>query len=169
VAHPHHALGTALEPLEEQVVALHLQDGPPVLAVVGALDETSQPVHQGLEPVADAEHRLAQRQHAGVEAGGARIEHAGGPPGEHDAAGIPGADLVEGDRRVMDLAVDLLLADAPGDELGVLRAVVEHENPIALGCGGGRAGCHGGVGPAWNGLEGAGAVAGGKDAVYSIR
>ena len=53
--------------------------------------------------------------------------------GENDRARPHGADLLEGERAGVDLAVDALLADAPRDELGVLRAEVEDEDEFADG------------------------------------
>ena len=50
---------------------------------------------------------------------------------EDDRARGHGADLLEGHRAGVDLAVDALLADAAGDELRVLRAEVEDEDELA--------------------------------------
>jgi hypothetical protein len=57
VAHPHHPLGAAGQVREERVLALELEQGPPVLPVVRLLDEATLAVDEQLQPVADAEHR----------------------------------------------------------------------------------------------------------------
>ncbi len=151
VAHPDHALRAALEAREERIVAFDLEQRPPVLAVVGLLDQAAQPVDESLQAVADAEHGLSQLGDVRVEIRRPFVQHAGRAAREDDPVGLPGADRVEVDVRGMDLAVDVLLADAARDQLGVLRSVVENENPIALGFGVLRNGSH--FGPGSHGLE----------------
>ncbi len=53
------------------------------------------------------------------------------------AAGLLGQQVGDRHRVRHDLAVDLRLAHAARDELGVLRAVVDDEHGVALEVGGG--------------------------------
>jgi hypothetical protein len=132
VAHPHHVLRTARQVRQQRVVALDLEQSPPVLAVVGRLHHTAQPVGEQLQAVTDAQHRLAQVEQGRVEARRVGIEHAGGSAREHDARRVPGAHGVQVEVAGLDLAVDVLLANAARDQLRVLGAVVENEDAVAL-------------------------------------
>jgi len=136
VTHPHHALGAAREAGEEGVLAFDLQQRAAVLVIVGLLDQAAQPMGEQLQPVTDPEHRYAEVDDAGVDVGSADVEHARRASGEDDSRWIPRAHFLELDHRGMDLAVDALLADTAGNQLGVLRSEVEDENPVALGGGG---------------------------------
>ena len=121
------------EALEQRVVALELQPRASVLAIVRLLDQPAEPVHEQLHAVADGEHGTAQLEDAQVDVGRARIEHARRPAREHDAARVEGADGLEARGRRVDLAVDVLLADAPRDQLRELRAEVEDQDTVPLG------------------------------------
>ena len=66
--------------------------------------------------------RVASRAPLGV--------HAGRSAGEDQALRRELADARGRDIVPHDLAVDVLLAHAAGDELGVLRAEVEHEHAL---------------------------------------
>ena len=58
--------------------------------------------------------------------------HAGRAAGEDEPLRRELADALGRDVVPHDLAVDVLLAHPAGDELGVLRAEVEHEHPLAV-------------------------------------
>ena len=77
--------GPAGKSREERGLALELEQGAAVLAVLRLLDHAAQPVREQLHAVADAEHRQAELEDARVEIRGARVEHARGPAREHDA------------------------------------------------------------------------------------
>ena len=62
--------------------------------------------------------------------GGTLVIHRAGPAGQHNPGRLHLLDLVERDRIGMNLAIDFLLPDAPGNELGVLRAEVEDQDPV---------------------------------------
>src|SRR6185369_1404156 len=57
-----------------------------------------------------------------------RVEHALRAAGKHDALRIERADELVADVERVDLAVDVRLAQPPGDQLGVLRAEIENED-----------------------------------------
>ena len=136
VAHPDGiAFAVAPDILEQVARRLHHLDvGAAEFAVMAALDRAAELRRHRHLAVADAEHR-----HAGVEDRLRRARRAGlvnrrGAAGEDDAArlhrGEGGGGFVEGD----DLAVDPLLAHAPGDELGDLRAEIDDENLVVRHC-----------------------------------
>jgi len=83
-----------------------------------------------LHSVADAEHGNAEIEDGGVALRGAVGVNARGAAGEDDALGCQFADACGRDVVPHDLAVDVLLADAAGDELGVLGAEVENEHAL---------------------------------------
>src|SRR5690606_31239219 len=55
-----------------------------------------------------------------------------GAAGEDDAPGLELADRLQRHIERVDLAVDTNLADAPGDQLGVLGAEVEDKNLVGV-------------------------------------
>ncbi len=113
---------------EQRAVFGDLDFGAAELAMVAALDLAAELLRHGLLAVTNAEHR-----HAGLEdrvrrSGSVLVEHRGGPAGQ-DHALRP--HLEEGLFRLLerhDLAIDLLLAHPPGDELGDLRAEIDDQN-----------------------------------------
>ena len=62
--------------------------------------------------------------------GGALVIDAVRPAGEDDADGVKGADVREGGRVGLQLAVHAVFPDAPGDELVVLAAEVKDEHGL---------------------------------------
>ena len=109
------------------------------LARPRCLDPTAELLGHGLHPIADPEHRDAQLEHPcgrrDLWGEGDRL----GPTRDHYATRGEGLeDLVRAIVR-MDLAIDTRLADAAGDELGVLGAEVEDQDPVAVGPSGARA------------------------------
>ena len=119
--------------LEQRGVLHHLDLGAAEFAVMPALDLAAELRRHRLLAVADAEHR-----HAGIEnrlrgARRRRFGHRGGAAGEDHAARLHRG---EGFSRLLerdDLAIDPLLAHAPGDELGDLGAEIDDEN-LVVGC-----------------------------------
>src|SRR5581483_8351446 len=81
--------------------------------------------------IADAQHRHALRIERGVGVGSALLIDAGRPARQDEAARLAGHQCL--DRRIErhDLAVDVALAHAPGDQLGVLRAKIQNEDEFA--------------------------------------
>src|SRR5216684_8732275 len=65
----------------------------------------------------------------------ALLLHAERAAGEDDAPGAEGFHLLEGHRAGVDLAVDVQLPHAPGDELRVLRPEVEDEDLLCVNVG----------------------------------
>jgi hypothetical protein len=103
------------------------------------LDPTAELLGHGLHPIADPEHRDAQIEHPrgrrDLWGGGNGL----GPPREHDATRGEGPEHLVRAIVGVDLAIDPRFADAAGDELRVLGAEVEDQDPVAVGPSGTRA------------------------------
>ncbi len=82
--------------------------------------------------VADAEHRHAELEHGLRRGRRARGGHRFGAAGEDDAVRLEGAHGGIGHVPGMDFAVDAEFADAPGDELRVLRAEVDDQDAVGV-------------------------------------
>ena len=85
--------------------------------------------HQ-LHPVADAEHRLAEIEQRRVARRRAGVRDALGPARQDDARRVPCANRFRRRARRPDLRIHRQLAQAPGDELGVLRPEIEHDDGL---------------------------------------
>src|SRR5437868_2812676 len=98
--------------------------GAAILASRSALDVPAEGLADQLHAVADAEHGNAKLENGWIATRRTRLINARGTAGEDDALGSEFLD--PGGRHVVphDLAVHALLADPPGDQLGVLRAKV---------------------------------------------
>ena len=128
VAHPH--LGRLRHSGEQACRGEYVATRPAVFARRRLPDAAAQGIAGQLHAVADAQHRDAQPEDLRVAAGSALLVHAGGTSREDDAArshlqNSGGRDVVPD-----DLAVDVLFAHPPRDELGVLGAEIEHEHPF---------------------------------------
>ena len=129
VAHPDRIF-FALAPhaFEDRAVGGDLDLGAAEFAVMAAFDLAAELRRHRLLAVADAEHR-----HAGLvdRLGRQRrvfVEHRGRPAGQDHRLRL---HLAEGGLRLLirhDLAIDLLLAHPPRDELGDLRAEIDDED-----------------------------------------
>ena len=93
------------------------------------LDRAAQLRRHRLHAVADAEHRHALRPDGGRRARRVAVGHAVRPAREHDALRREAPHEVVADVVRMDLAVDVRLAQAARDELRVLRAEIEDQDP----------------------------------------
>ena len=134
VAHPDRiALALAPHALEQGRLLGHQHLGAAELAVMAALDHAAELRRHRLLAVADAEDR-----HAGVIDRGRRqrralVEHRRRPAGEDHALR---AQRPEGLIRLLerhDLAIDLLFADPPGNELGHLRPEIDDQDLVVAG------------------------------------
>ena len=147
VAHPDveqavaFGIGLVLQAVEQPGVAARPHPRRAELAVVAPLDRAAELRRHGLHAVADAEHRHAGLPHRLRRAQlVAVVVGAGMAARQHDALRREAADEVVGDVVRMDLAVDLRLAHASGDELRDLRAEVEDEDLVVMHRGAGASG-----------------------------
>src|SRR5688572_15166753 len=84
-----------------------------------------------LHPIADAKDGNAKAEDAGIAFRSAGFINAGRPPAENQTLRRVPADLLDGNVVADDLTIDVIFADAAGDELGVLRAEIEHQDALA--------------------------------------
>ena len=85
-----------------------------------------------MESVTDAEDWDAEGEQRGVGIGSIGVVDRGGSAGEDEADGLEGADFGNGRRTGEHDTEDVLLADAAGNELGILRAEVEDDNCLGV-------------------------------------
>src|SRR5690606_34743122 len=109
--------------------------GRAVLALTRVRHLAAERLRHDLEAVADAERRDAELEDRGVERRRALGVHRRRPAREDDRDGILRAHLVGRDAVWDELAEHTRLADAAGDQLGVLCAEVDDENRSLRGIG----------------------------------
>jgi len=127
VAMAHPALLLGAHALEDEALPVHREGRLAELAGPGACHRPAELEGEALRAVADAEHRDAELEQAGVDPRGVVDVDAHGSAGQDDALGSVAPDAVEG-RVVRDqLRVHPTLAHTPRDELSVLRPVVEDQ------------------------------------------
>ena len=78
------------------------------------------------------EHRDAEIENAGIADRRIVVVDAGRAAGKDDAGGVHGLEPFKVEGVGMDLAVDLLLADATGDQLGGLRAEIKDDDFLGM-------------------------------------
>src|SRR5215207_4240705 len=96
----------------------------PILALGARLDFPAQLMGEQLHAVADPEDWLAGVQHVSRNERRARLVHAGWATRQDEAARLQRSHALFGRVVRNQLAVDVVLADAPRDELAVLRAEI---------------------------------------------
>ena len=131
VAHPHVVdVGRVVGQHERRRGAAQL--GPAVLAAHPAADGAAELLGDELGAVADAEDRDAEVVDRRVERRRTVDVHALRAAGEDQRRGSPGGDLGGRDAVGHDLGVHRQLADAAGDQLGVLGAEVDDEDGVRV-------------------------------------
>jgi hypothetical protein len=91
-----------------------------------------------LQPVTDTQDGHSQFQDLPADEGGVRLIDAPGATGQDDAPGGKLPDLVQGHEVGMNLAIDMHLPDAPGNELGILGPEIQNEDLVTMGINHGR-------------------------------
>ena len=92
----------------------------------------AQVMDDEMQAVADAEHGHAHVEYAGVGGWRIRVIDRRRPAGENDTERLVGLDFSEGCRAGEHYGEDVLLAYAPGDELGILRAKIENNDCLGV-------------------------------------
>ncbi len=134
VTHPHVVdVWRIVRQYERRRVSTQL--GSPVLAAQAAPDGATEVLGDELGAVADAEHRHAQLVDRRVERRRTVDMDALGSAGEDQRRRPAGVDLRGRDPVGDDLGIDVQLAHAPGDQLGVLGAEVDDEHGVLVGGG----------------------------------
>ncbi len=101
-------------------------------ACVEGATRTAELLRHRLHAVADAEHGNAELEHDSRRTRRLRIRDRLGTAGQDDALRLEGADFVVRDVPGQDLAVHAHFAHAPRDELRVLRAEIENQDPVGV-------------------------------------
>ncbi len=102
------------------------------LRAAGARDLAGQRLRHRLEAVADAEDRHAGGEQRGVGLRCSRGVHRRRAAGQDDRLRLAGEQLGDRQRARDDLGVDVRLAHPAGDQLRVLRPVVDDEDEIGV-------------------------------------
>ena len=121
-----------LDAVEQPGVPVRPHLGVAELAVGARLHVAAQLHRHREHPVADAQHRHAGLPDRLGRAQVAVLVGAGVAAGEDDAPGLEVPDELVADVVGMDLAVDVRLAHAPGDQLRDLRTEIEDQDPVVL-------------------------------------
>ncbi len=106
--------------------------GAPELAPLGALDAAAEGLDHHLHAVTDAQHRDTELEQLGAQRRRPRLVHRRGTAGEDEGAWVAQLDPVDVGVVRQQLGEDAALAQAPGDQLRVLAAEVEHEDFLAI-------------------------------------
>ena len=85
-------------------------------------------MHDEVQPIADAQHRHAQFEQFRVGGGRVGIVDRRRPAGEDEAERLERLNLGDGRRAGQHDGEDVLLADAPRDQLRVLRTEIEDDD-----------------------------------------
>lgn len=136
MAHPHNLpIPNTLGP-ENPGILLHHDLHLAILLLLPNPNDPAEALHNQLKPVADSEDEdavgLGPLREAAGEAGGVVGVDGVGPAGEDDDGGVEVGDGLEGAGAGDGEGEDGEGADAAGDEVGVLGAVVEDENKVGL-------------------------------------
>ena len=130
VAHPHGLpRGQAAEERAGALVELGLAE----LGDPGPGDLAAELEGHQLGAVTDPERRHPEREEPVIDPRSALGVHRRRPTGEDQRDRVPAPDLLRAERVRHQLGVDAGIADAPGDQLRVLPAQVEHEHRPLLG------------------------------------
>src|SRR5439155_2584663 len=136
VTHPHRVtLALAPDALEQGAVLDDLDLGAAELAVMAAFDLAAQLLRHRLLAVADAEHRNAGPVDLFGSERRVLVEDGRGPARENDALRPHREKCLFRLLERHDLGIDALLAHAPRNELGHLRAEIDDENLVVHGFG----------------------------------
>src|SRR5688572_25491627 len=131
MTHPHGDALAITKPIEEPVGLEDLELGASILSRPWR-DFAALEMGDELHPVADPKHGCDVEQRW-LGAWTVVIVHRARPPAENDSSGLPFSNPLERAGGRMNLRVYARLTNAPGNELGELRAVVENENPATHG------------------------------------
>ena len=109
-----------------QFAAKDFQLGAAVFAGSGVRDGATECLRHCLKSVADAEHRQLQVQQRRIESRSTVGVDTGRSPGQHQCQRIAGFDFIDRGGVRYDLRKNPRLPDPPGDQLGILRAEIDH-------------------------------------------
>ena len=103
-----------------------------VFALGRRLNPTAEVVDDEMESITDAQDGDSKLEEFWVGCGRVGIEDRRRTTGEDEADGFQGLDFSERNRAGQHDRKDVLLANAAGDELGILRAEIENDNCLGV-------------------------------------
>ena len=104
-----------------------------VFALEPFLHPAAEKLREQLHAKTDAQHRHAQVEDVLIRQRRILGVHAGRAAGQDDALGLEPGDLRGGRVEAQDLGIDVALADAAGNHLGVLGAEIEEDDLFVHG------------------------------------
>ena len=107
---------------------LHRERAFAVFALEAFLDLAAEKLREQLHAVTDAEDGHAQLENVFIRQRRVRGINTGRPAGQNDAAGLELGDFRGGRVIAQDCGIDVALADAPRNDLRVLRAEIENDD-----------------------------------------
>ncbi len=128
VAHPDVDLGG--QAFEQFVRLADLAGRRPIFATGRVVDFPTERLAGQLHAVANAQHRDAQLKDFGVASGRPGFVNAGRASRQDDAFGSEFSQSLGRNVVPQNLAVNVLFADAPGDQLRVLGTEVQHDDSL---------------------------------------
>src|SRR5256885_11737188 len=131
MAHPDGQL--AVQPSEEHVRVAYRQQRGAVFPRAAGVDLAAEMMGDELHAVADAEDRNARPKRLRVDLRRAGVVYARRAAAQDQAGRVSPLELGPGRGAGHELAVDVGLAHAPGDELAELGAEVEDEDCLQAG------------------------------------
>src|SRR5581483_11480625 len=133
VTHPgNHVVGNSRKEMIGLIENVNVR--PAELALRRWLDLAAQSLAGEMQAIADAEDGNPQFKDGRVALRSTRIVHAGRAARKNEAAWRHLRDARGREIVPDDLAKNVLLADAPSDELSVLGAEVKNEDALGFGC-----------------------------------
>ncbi len=112
--------------------------GPAVLPRGSTFHAAAEGLARQLHAVADAQHGQSEVEDLRIALRRPGLVDARRPAGENQPFGTDLSDPLGRDIVANDLAINLLLANATGDQLGILRPEIEDEHLLAGNSGHGR-------------------------------
>src|SRR5258705_9815325 len=132
MAHPHAGRIVLGKAVKQIGVAVDEQIGRAVFAAIGAASLAAKVEIEDTHAVADAEKRHRQLKQLRADFRRVVLINARRPAGENNTFRLERGNFVYVEIERMDFAVNFGLADAPRDQLGVLRTEIEDENHSTL-------------------------------------
>ena len=133
VAHPRHTLFR--KSLKQTAARAELCLRPSIFSGCvrfGGDNAAAHVTRQKLRAIADSENRDSQRENARIHIRRAVGIDAVRPSGEDDTDRVIGSDFRQGHRAGMHFAINMVFADATGNELVVLSAEIQNQYALIL-------------------------------------
>lgn len=128
MAHPDPTRACGLQAVPERAGRAQRQIRGAVFPCLGLSQSPAEVLGQQLHAVANAQHRHAKLQKAGVQGRSVSLAHAGRAAGKDQGRGAQSRHLLGRGHAGVDFGIDPGLAHAAGNELGDLGAVINDDD-----------------------------------------